>query len=1168
MKWNIVGYLGILLCVVHCFGPFRQASCSLYGNCGRKSIFGSELPCPAASDNKNEPISEDSRKLLVQLCGDEWKDIKELCCTDAQISDLRTYLRKAENIIASCPACDKNFKSLFCHFTCSPQQSEFVNVTETDTSLDGREVVSELSFFVSNEWSQTFYNSCKDVKFAATNGYAMDLIGGGAKNDRQFLKFLGDKKPLLGGSPFQINFNYSHNSSSSVLNTPVYGCADNCYRCACADCPGSCPELKPIGKDHCQILGIPCFSAAVLSAYFALFFFIVGWHIDIIRKKKQPILLESDLDIEDTSTDQLFQDISIEQYYFTQRLQFGIAGLCRHCLEYSKTVIFTSVLIVVLLSIAGVVFGELERDPINLWVSKNSKSYKEKAYFDDKFGPFYRVEQIFVVNETGPVLSYDTLKWWFDLEKNITTDLKSQGEISYNDLCFRPTEDSSCVIESLTQYFAGDLPSESDWRQQLQGCTSSPVNCLPPFQQPLKPNLLFSSDAVFDSHSFVTTLLLDNHTSSSTEWERQLEAFLLNVDVPTGLRISFSTEMSLEKELNKNNDVSIVCLSYFMMFLYASWALRNNAGKSRFILGAAGIIVVLGSVAASAGILSLLGLKSTLIIAEVIPFLILAIGIDNIYLITHEYDRISKKSDDMSLDEKILEAVITVCPSIIMALLCQLSCFVVSSLVPMPAVRNFAIYSAVSVVVNVVLQLLVYTAVLKVYEQNSRQKFVLSEDVSSKSRKLLDFYHQLVRRKRRIMAIFVTWTLLSLPILPFVSVGLDQKLAIPETSYLIDYFNDVYEYLNVGPPVYFVMKGLDYSKRGDQKKICGKFTACDSFSFANVLEQERSRSTVTEPITNWLDDFFMFLNPQLDNCCRLKKANDDVCPPSFPPRRCRTCYDEGEWNYDMTGFPEGDNFTKFFDIWIDSPSDPCPLGGKAPYSKAIARNGSFIDASTFRSAHEPLRSQTAFIRAFKDSERIIKSFKNLDVFAYSPFYIFFAQYASLVPLAIKLLILSTVAIFAFSWLILGVLKTALLLTISVLMILVDIGGLFVFAGISFNAVTLVNLIICAGLAVEFCVHMARAFTFIPPTIKNDKGSRMNHAIETAGGSILTGVTLTKLIGVGVLAFTQSKIFQVFYFRLWLMLIIVSCLHALLFLPIILSLYGGESFVCNEFDTET
>lgn len=58
---------------------------------------------------------------------------------------------------------------------------------------------------------------------------------------------------------------------------------------------------------------------------------------------------------------------------------------------------------------------------------------------------------------------------------------------------------------------------------------------------------------------------------------------------------------------------------------------------SKISLGIAGILIVLSSVASSLGIFSYVGIPLTLIVIEVIPFLVLAVGVDNIFIIVQTY---------------------------------------------------------------------------------------------------------------------------------------------------------------------------------------------------------------------------------------------------------------------------------------------------------------------------------------------------------------------------------------------------------------------------------------------------------------------------------------------------------------------------------------------------
>jgi len=84
------------------------------------------------------------------------------------------------------------------------------------------------------------------------------------------------------------------------------------------------------------------------------------------------------------------------------------------------------------------------------------------------------------------------------------------------------------------------------------------------------------------------------------------------------------------------------------MFFYVGSAIGHlpSAVHGKFALGSAGIFVVISALGSSFGILSYLNQKLTMISVEVVPFLILAIGVDNMFLISRAERVVPKEITD------------------------------------------------------------------------------------------------------------------------------------------------------------------------------------------------------------------------------------------------------------------------------------------------------------------------------------------------------------------------------------------------------------------------------------------------------------------------------------------------------------------------------------------
>ena len=102
-----------------------------------------------------------------------------------------------------------------------------------------------------------------------------------------------------------------------------------------------------------------------------------------------------------------------------------------------------------------------------------------------------------------------------------------------------------------------------------------------------------------------------------------------------------------------------------------------------------------------------------------------------------------------------------------------------------------------------------------------------------------------------------------------------------------------------------------------------------------------------------------------------------------------------------------------------------------------------------------------------------------------------------------------------------------------------------------NAVSLTNLAMSIGIALEFCIHIVRAFV----VCDGPRQQRAATALRQMGKPVFEGIAVTKFIGVLVLSLSTTAIFQIFYFRMYLMLVVAATLHAFLLLPVLLMLAG-------------
>lgn len=114
---------------------------------------------------------------------------------------------------------------------------------------------------------------------------------------------------------------------------------------------------------------------------------------------------------------------------------------------------------------------------------------------------------------------------------------------------------------------------------------------------------------------------------------------------------------------------------------------------------------------------------------------------------------------------------------------------------------------------------------------------------------------------------------------------------------------------------------------------------------------------------------------------------------------------------------------------------------------------------------------------------------------------------------------------------------------------------YIFPGfpVQINAILVVNFIISIGFSVEFCIHSIIRYK----RAKGNHQKKIDSTISDIVSVVFQGIFLTKFIGLSVLFFSPIKLFVLYYFRVYYIMIFTCGFYGLIVTPIFLDLFGEK-----------
>ncbi|XP_061881712.1 protein patched homolog 1 [Entelurus aequoreus] len=209
-------------------------------------------------------------------------------------------------------------------------------------------------------------------------------------------------------------------------------------------------------------------------------------------------------------------------------------------------------------------------------------------------------------------------------------------------------------------------------------------------------------------------------------WQRRYSEVVLNsVAANSSQKVLSFTTTTLEDILKSFSDISVIRVAsgYLLMLAYACLTmLRWDCAKSQGAVGLAGVLLVTLSVAAGLGLCSLLGISFNAATTQVLPFLALGVGVDDVFLLAHAFSE-TGQNKRIPFEDRTGECLKRTGASVALTSISNVTAFFMAALIPIPALRAFSLQAAVVVVFNFAMVLLIFPAILSMdlYRREDRR---------------------------------------------------------------------------------------------------------------------------------------------------------------------------------------------------------------------------------------------------------------------------------------------------------------------------------------------------------------------------------------------------------------------------------------------------------------
>jgi len=576
-------------------------------------------------------------------------------------------------------------------------------------------------------------------------------------------------------------------------------------------------------------------------------------------------------------------------------------------------------------------------------------------------------------------------------------------------------------------------------------------------------------------------------------------------------------------------DVTNLILGFSIVFIYVNFMLgKFNMVEQRGYLSLIGLASVGMSIGFAYGFCSLCGLAYGPL-HNIIPFLLLGIGIDDMFVTMQCFNNLSPADSQRSLKERFGLTMSRAGCAITVTSLTDFLAFAIGGTTVLPALQSFCLFCAVGLIVVYILQATWFVAwfsldqrrieagrdgSLVCFTHNNFQpnKFSQKNILQSIFKKVASL---VIRGPVKVLIIFLSAVLLGVSL--WGNVLLRQEFNpvwfLPAESYLAQWHqHNSRLFPSQGEQVTVFLAGLD---------LPNELAKLDM-----VHEQLKKQEDIIAPrsVDSWYLDFKSYVNKNFDG--ELPEVEMEV----------------EDYEARLTQFLFSPTGSKHRLLLNFNTSLECGV----PASK--------MELSTISFTHHLMDGPKEQIPAMNRVKDILRK-ANFSSKAF-PMCKGYASWETDEVISEELyrnILLAILCVFITTWMLLFNIWASLLVLGCVVLTLVNVGGFIHFWGLTIDTVSCTNIIISIGLCVDYSAHIAHAFM----SCTGSRKERVREALADIGPAVFNGGFSTFLAFI-LLANSKSHVFSTF-FKVFFLVIVFGLFNGLLLLPVMLSLVGPAAY---------